>query len=133
VNNSGASYVFSGSSKLSGTASLTKSGSSSLTLAETGGDDFTGGIVVNGGTVILDNTNSTIAGGLNNNGTVFVRIGNVPAGDIVNNGALWFQRTGPVNVGTGISGSGILFVDGATALTLTGANSYTGSTIVYGA
>jgi fibronectin-binding autotransporter adhesin len=135
VNNSSATYVFSGTGKLSGTTSLNKSGTGTLTLAGTGGDDFTGGIIVNGGTVILDNTNATIAGGLNIiSGTV--QIGNndgkgtLPSGGISDDGVLAFNATNNLTVGTAITGGGALVQKGSGKVTLTGANLYTGSTVV---
>jgi len=47
---------------------VTKDGNGTLTLSEVGGDDFSGGVIVNNGTLILDNTNSAISGGVNING-----------------------------------------------------------------
>jgi fibronectin-binding autotransporter adhesin len=135
VNNSSATYVFSGTGKLSGNTSLGKSGSGTLTLAGTGGDDFTGGIIVNGGTVILDNTNATMAGGLTIiSGTV--QIGNndgkgtLPSGGISDDGLLVFNGTNNLTVGTAITGGGALVQKGSGKVTLTGANVYSGSTIV---
>jgi autotransporter-associated beta strand protein len=135
-NNSLSNYVFSGSGKLSGATGLTKQGSASVTLAETGGDDFAGGIVVNSGTVILDDLNSSIAGGLLINGGT-VQIGNndangtLPSGALTDNGALIFKRTDAVTVGMAIPGSGSLAQNGSGVLTLTSAdNAYTGATTV---
>jgi autotransporter-associated beta strand protein len=135
VNNSVFNYTFSGAGKLSGTSSISKSGTGTLTLSETGGDDFTGGIIVNGGTVILDNTNATIAGGLNIiSGTA--QIGNndgkgtVPSGGITDDGLLVFNATNNFTVGTAITGGGALVQKGSGRLTLSGANLYSGSTVV---
>jgi autotransporter-associated beta strand protein len=135
VNNSTKNYVFSGSGKLSGAAVLTKQGTGSLTLAETGGDDFSGGIVVDAGTLILDNTNSSISGGLAVNGGT-MQIGNndangtLPSGTITDNGALIFQRSDNVTVSSSIAGTGTLTQNGTGTLTLSGVNSYSGSTTV---
>lgn len=135
VNNSSATYVFSGTGKLSGTTSLNKSGAGTLTLAETGGDDFTGGIIVNGGTVILDNTNATMAGGLTIiSGTV--QIGNndgkgtLPSGGISDEGLLVLNAANNFTIGTPITGGGALVQKGSGKVTLTGANIYSGSTVV---
>jgi fibronectin-binding autotransporter adhesin len=135
ANNSVANYTFSGTGKLSSTTSITKSGAGTLTLSETGGDDFTGGIIVNGGTVILDNTNATMAGGLTIiSGTV--QIGNndgkgtLPSGGISDDGLLVFNATNNFTVGTPITGGGALVQRGSGKITLTGANVYSGSTIV---
>jgi autotransporter-associated beta strand protein len=135
VNNSSATYVFSGTGKLSGNTSLTKSGTGTLTLAGTGGDDFTGGIIVNGGTVILDNTNATMAGGLtilagtaqvgNNDGQ-----GTLPSGGISDDGLLVFNGTNNLTVGTAITGGGAVVQKGSGKVTLSAANTHSGSTVV---
>jgi fibronectin-binding autotransporter adhesin len=133
--NSSKPYLFYGPGKLSGNMLLTKQGTSSLTLTETGGDDFTGGIVVNNGTLILDNTNSAITGGLTVNGGT-VQVGNndgngsLPGGTITVDGALLFARTNNVLVGTPILGTGSLSQQGSGTLTLTSANGYTGGTTI---
>lgn len=57
-------YTFTGIGSISGPITLIKQGNASLTLSEPGGDNFSGGIMVNGGILILDNPNSAIAGGL---------------------------------------------------------------------
>ncbi|HXU79352.1 MAG TPA: autotransporter-associated beta strand repeat-containing protein [Methylomirabilota bacterium] len=133
-NNSAANYVLSGTGKLSGTAALTKQGTGSVRLAETGGDDFSGGIIVSGGTLILDNSNS-ISGGLTiNSGTVQVGNGDatgvLPGGAVTDNGALVFNRTDSFTVGTAISGTGTLTQNGTGTLALSGANGYTGNTTI---
>jgi autotransporter-associated beta strand protein len=134
-NNSSHSYVLSGAFKLTGTMALTKHGSGTTTLAESGGDDFTGGILVDGGTLLLDNTNSLISGGLAISGGT-VQVGNndangaLPSGGITDDGALVFNRVDNLTVSTPISGSGSLTQNGSGVLTLTGVNSYTGNTTI---
>ena len=54
VSNSAGNYVFGGGGMISGTTSLVKQGSGSLTLAETNGDNFTGQITVDGGTLAFN-------------------------------------------------------------------------------
>jgi len=51
VNNSTKSYTFSGSGKISGATGITKKGSNTLTISNTGGNDFTGALDIQGGTV----------------------------------------------------------------------------------
>ena len=135
VNNSVFNYTFSGTGKLSGTASLTKQGTGTLTLSESGGDDFTGGVIVNGGTVILDNANNTIAGGLTiTSGTA--QIGNndangrLPSGNIQDDGVLAFNTTTNLTVSTPIIGAGSVIQRGTGKITFSAANTYSGSTIV---
>lgn len=135
VDNSAHNYVFSGAGKISGSGSLTKQNSGTLTLSETGGDDFSGGIAVNGGTLILDNANSVIGGGLNiTSGTV--QVGNndangaLPSGNITDDGLLIFNTTANLTVGTPIIGAGSVVQQGSGKITLSAANTYAGSTVV---
>jgi fibronectin-binding autotransporter adhesin len=136
VINNTLNYLFNGSGKISGAFGLNKQGSASLTLAETGGDDFSGGLTVNGGTVILDNTNSAISGGLTVASGATVQIGNndgngnLPSGSVAVDGTLIFSRSNNVIVSTSISGNGSLTQNGNGVLTLNNTNSYTGNTIV---
>jgi fibronectin-binding autotransporter adhesin len=135
VANSTLNYTFTGSGSISGAVGLVKNGSASLTLSETGGDNFSGGITVNNGTLILDNTNSTISGGLTINGGT-VQIGNnnenggVPSGAIADNGALVFNRNNTITVSTAVSGTGSLTQNGNGTLLLSTNNTYTGNTLV---
>jgi len=135
ANNSAKNYVFSGPGELSGPTSLAKNGTGSLTLAETGGDSFTGGIVVNNGTLVLDDTGSTISGGLTLNGGT-VQIGNndangtLPAGGVTDNGALIFNQTSTSTISALITGSGTLTQNGTGVLTLASPTGYTGNTIL---
>ncbi len=64
VSNNAKAYVFAGSGAISGLTGLVKTNSGTLTLTETGGDNFTGGINVGGGTLILSNVNANIGGGI---------------------------------------------------------------------
>ena len=129
------SYVFSGSGKLSGSGGLSKDGSGSLKLTETGGDDLSGGIAVNNGTIVLDNANSAISGGLIINGGT-VQIGNndangaLPSGTVLNNGSLVFYQTSSSVVGAAISGTGSLTQKGSGTLSLSAASPYSGNTMV---
>lgn len=135
VNTYNLNYIFSGPGKISGATSLTKEGYASLTLADNG-DDFGGGIVVNGGTVILDNTNGNISGGLTINYGTTVQIGNddgngaLPAGQFDDGGTLIFQKTNNYTVPFPITGTGALTQNGNGKLTLNTTNPYTGLTIV---
>ncbi|HSY18671.1 MAG TPA: autotransporter-associated beta strand repeat-containing protein, partial [Candidatus Acidoferrales bacterium] len=135
VNNNTLNYVFSGGGKISGSTGLNKQGAATLRLADSGADDFTGGIVVNGGTVILDQTNSAISGGLTINGGTTAQIGNndgggaLPAGTLDDEGSLVFSRANNLSVGVNVSGAGTLTQNGNGALTLTVSNGYTGITV----
>jgi autotransporter-associated beta strand protein len=81
VSNSG-NYVFSGAGSLGGESGLTKSGAGSLTLLESGGDAFAGGILLGNGSLILSNAGVNISGGLT-----------------VTNGALTLAHSGTISGG----------------------------------
>jgi autotransporter-associated beta strand protein len=138
VNNSSLNYTFLGSGKITGTVNLVKAGSASLTFTESGGDDFSGGIAVNGGTLILDNPGSAISGGLTIVANATAQIGNnsanggLPAGVVTVDGTLAFSRSDDVSVATAIGGSGSLVKKSAGKLTMTANNGFTGPTVVTG-
>ena len=62
VNNSALNYSFTGSGKISGTASLTKSGAATLTLLNA--NDYTGDTTISGGTLELQATGKNTASGV---------------------------------------------------------------------
>ena len=131
-----ANYNFSSSGKLSGTIGLTKQGSGTLTLAKTGGDNFSGGITVSGGTLLLDNASSAISGGVNIPSGAALQVGNndangtLPSGSVADNGSLIFSQTQNATVGVGISGTGTVTKNSSGTLTL-GVNSpFTGGATV---
>jgi hypothetical protein len=136
ISNSALNYVFSSFGRITGGVALTKDGAASVTFSETGVDNFFGGIFVTNGTVVLDNTNGAITGGLvvysggtvqigNNNGN-----GNLPGGSVFVDGALKFNKTTDLTVGTSIAGAGTLTKLSSGKVTLTASNSYSGNTIV---
>ena len=114
---------------------LLKNGSGSVTLAETGGDNFTGGITVNNGTVILDNANANISGGAAINGGT-LQIGNntvngtLPGGTVTANGTLLFNRTSGLTVTNAISGSGTITKNNTNVVTLSGNSAFAGTATV---
>jgi autotransporter-associated beta strand protein len=136
ISNSVLNYSFSGPGSIGGGITLVKDGSASLRLAETGGDNFNGGILVTNGTLTLDNPNSAISGGLTVNNGAIAQIGNgdatgtLPSGAVDVEGTLVFDRTDNVTVATAISGNGSLTQTGSGKVTLTGANNYVGATII---
>jgi autotransporter-associated beta strand protein len=136
VTNNSRNYALSGPGRISGATSLIKHGSASLALAESGGDNFAGGILVHGGTVVLDDPNSNISGGLTNDPGTVVQIGNndangtLPSGNLDIEGTLAFNRTDNFLLSIGIPGGGGLTQNGSGTLTLSAANSYSGNTTV---
>ncbi|KTF30106.1 outer membrane protein, partial [Xanthomonas vesicatoria] len=106
VFNQAADGVFSGS--ITGTGNVVKDGAGALLL--NGANGYSGGTTIAAGSLIGDSTSVQ--------------------GDIVNNAALVFnQTTGGVYAGV-VSGTGSLEKAGSGTLQLTGANSYTGGTLV---
>lgn len=97
---------------ISGTGSLMKVGSGTLTL--TGANTYTGGTTVNGGALQIG------AGGTNGSVT----------GNIADNGQLIFDRSDAVSFGGVISGTGTFAQMGGGTTILTAMNTYTGATTV---
>ena len=106
-------YTFGGSGNIAGAASLIKSGSSSLTLDNTGGNNNIPTVIIGAGTLQIG------AGDAN---------GGLSAVNITNNGALVVDRTDNVTLSSDISGSGTLTQGGGGTLILSGANTYNGAT-----
>ena len=134
-----ADYTFSGSGKFSGGMSLIKDGSGTLTLAETGGDNFTGGIAVSNGTIIVDNTGGSISGGATIASGGTMQVGNsdangiLPAGTVTDNGSIAFNRSdSALNVSSVIYGSGTVVNHGTGTVKLSGANIFSGGLAVSG-
>ena len=95
---------------ISGSGSLIKSGSNTLTL--TGANSYTGVTTIQGGTLQIGNGGTT--------GSI--------AGNVANAGNLVFNRSDSSIFAGAISGNGNLTKLGAGTLTFTGANTYTGGT-----
>jgi outer membrane autotransporter protein len=98
--------------EISGTGRLVKSGASTLTL--TGNSSFTGGTVIQSGTLQIGNGGTT--------GAIM--------GTIANNGTLTFNRSNVLTVAGAISGGGGLVQSGSGTTTLSGVNTYGGGTTI---
>ncbi|EBL5841518.1 autotransporter outer membrane beta-barrel domain-containing protein [Salmonella enterica] len=95
---------------IGGTGSVVKSGDETLTLS--GANTYTGGTTISGGTLVASNVEA------------------LGTGDVTDNATLELNTSGTFdNV---ISGSGQVVKSGDDALTLSGANSYTGGTTISG-
>jgi autotransporter-associated beta strand protein len=135
VTNTVLNYVFTGTNGIGGAVNLIKAGARSLTLAEAS-DDFAGGITINNGLLILDETTNAISGGLNIASGATAQIGNndakgnLPAGMIFDYGSLIFNQSITDLVSATISGSGTLTQEGSGILALGNTNTYTGNTFV---
>jgi fibronectin-binding autotransporter adhesin len=134
VTNDVLNYTFSGSG-IGGDGGLTKAGTASLILSETG-DSFIGGISVVGGTLVLDQASSSISGGLAIAAGATAQIGNndangtLPAGTLLNSGTLAWDQSVYALFSTSLSGGGGLTQMGSGVLALSAANTYTGNTLV---
>jgi len=113
VSNNMLTYTFGGSGGIGGTNHLFKEGSGTLILDNTGGDTYSGGLSISGGTVQLGNNDTG---------------GSLGGGTVANSGTLIFDRANSdLVVASSISGSGLLTNESAgTTLTLSGANTFTG-------
>ena len=138
VTNNSLNYTLSGPGSISGLTGLTKYNSASLTLKETGGDNFSGGVLVTGGSLLLDNANSAISGTFAVNSGATLQIGNADAngnltsGPILMNGSLIIDSTTNITAASGINGAGTLTQSGTGRFTMAGTNGYTGNTSVAG-
>ncbi len=98
---------------ITGIGSLTLSGSGSVTLATA--NDYSGGTVINSGSLILGD-------GIANDGFIL--------GTITDNAALIVANPADEILSNNVVGSGTLYAAGPGLLTLAGSNSYTGGTLV---
>jgi fibronectin-binding autotransporter adhesin len=116
VSNSVLNYSFTGGNYISGASGLSKQGSGTLTLNNSGVNDFLGGVNIVAGTLRVGNNDTA---------------GNLPAtGGVANDGALVFARTDDVTVPNIISGSGSVSQTTPATLTLAGANTFDGPVMV---
>jgi autotransporter-associated beta strand protein len=85
------------------------------TVILSGNNNYTGTTTINDGTLQIGNGSTT---------------GTLGTGNVVNNSALVFNRSDDYSVSNAISGLGTVTQAGAGALTLSGANSYQGTTTI---
>jgi fibronectin-binding autotransporter adhesin len=116
---------------------VTVSGSASYTLTGPGSIAGFGNFVMNGsGTLLLDTTNNTYAGGtLVSSGTLQIGDGTIssgPGSGPVTNNAAMVAMPGPAGetLSNSISGTGTLTETGSGNLILTASNTYTGQTTI---
>jgi autotransporter-associated beta strand protein len=135
VHNSTTTYWFTGPGKISGNASLLKTGAGTLVI--TTDNDFTGGVTINDGTLAVGRDNRFDPNGSYSTSSiqnVSLALGNktglLGTGPIVNNGNLVFRKNSPTFVNQNISGSGALYNADFGVLILNGTNTYTGGTTV---
>jgi autotransporter-associated beta strand protein len=138
VSNNVLNYTLTGPGSIAGPVGLLKQGSGTVTLADTGGDSFSGGIIVSAGTVILDNANSFASGGVGITNGATLQIGNndtsgaLPAGPVDDQGMLVFDRSDNVVLSAAVPGAGGLAQIGTGTLTVSSAMGYLGNTLIGG-
>jgi autotransporter-associated beta strand protein len=130
---------------LSGSGSVSIGNSQRLTVANTGANTYTFSGVISGagafvksgvgtdtGTLILTGANTFSGGTTVDSGTLYVGNGLTGSvtGNIINNASLVFSRSDDVAFSGVISGTGTLYQFGAGHLTLTGANTFTGNSVL---
>jgi fibronectin-binding autotransporter adhesin len=136
VANGGLDYTLSGPGSIGGAVGLIKDGAGSVTLAETGGDNFSDGITVVNGTVVLDDTGSGISGAVAVNYNATLQIGNsdangnLPGGGATINGTLVFDQTSASLVSAAIGGAGAVTLNGTGTVALSANDQYTGATTI---
>jgi fibronectin-binding autotransporter adhesin len=134
LNNSALNYTFSGVGAVGGSAGLVKNGSGTLTLLNTGGDSYRGGVAVNAGTVVFG-ANNSISGGLSVASGATVQVGQntgtgtLPGGNVSDAGTLIFNRGANLTVPNAISGAGTITKQDNAILTLSGNNGTLAGTI----
>lgn len=100
-------------SVLSGGGAIAKRGAGTLVL--TAANTHTGTITIEAGVLQLGDSNGP---------------GSLGSGDIINNGTLFISGLSSTTLANQISGTGALIVDVSTFVTLTGNNTYTGTTTI---
>ncbi len=122
VNNNTKTYTFAGMAKITGSGGLTKQGTGTLILANTGGNDYLGTTTISAGILQIGDGASPSA--------------SIGSGAVANNGQLVFDQIEDYALSNSISGSGILEKKNtyplSTTLTVPGNNSYDGVTLVSG-
>ena len=142
---SGTAYTLGGTGKITGLASLTKSGNGLLVLNNTGGNDYTGNTTVNAGTLRVGNASALSAGtalSITTGAVIDINGLNVTlpfiggAGTVESDsgpGTLTASTTGSSTISASLQdgGGGLsLTKTGGGTVSLTGSNSYTGATYV---
>lgn len=110
------SYTFLGSGALVGSGGLNIFGSGTLVMANSGANQFSGDVAINGGALQFGSGGSG---------------GNFPSGDaVMDNGTLIFDLNNSAPVFGVISGSGNVVQNGSGVLSMSASNSYAGPTTV---
>ena len=117
VDNNTHDYTFIGAGKISGTTALTKSGTGTLTIANTGFNDYSGGTSIGIGSVLKLGNGVT-------NGAGYI------TGAIANDGTLVLNRPDDVGFSNAISGSDTLQKDQTSTASFSAAASLSGPIVL---
>lgn len=144
LNNSNLAYTIAGEGKISGAAGLTKNNAGTVTLANTGGNDYTGPTAINDGrlqagapNVLSTNSVVQVAGGtldLQSHDQTVPQV-TLAGGAIAGTGGSLLAGSCQAQAGlisANLAGAGNLTKSGPGVLTLSGNNSYAGATLVSG-
>jgi autotransporter-associated beta strand protein len=112
VNNTNLNYTFSGTGKLSGATGLNKSGEGSLTIANTGTNDYTGVTQIDAGPLIVGN------------GTPGA--GSLGGGGLTINSAVVLNRPDDFTISGALNGFGTMAKEQASTVTFSGVSNYVG-------
>lgn len=138
-------YTFNGSGRLSGAGGLVKQGSGTLVLENSGGNDFSGGITIEGGMLRLVGADDRLPAGSTvtladvpgaqldlggNNQTLAALAGGGTSGGNVLLGTGTLTLSGAGTYGGVIQGSGGLVKTGTGNQVLAGANTFSGGTTI---
>lgn len=104
-------YTFSGTGSIAGAGTLEMEGSTTLTIANSGANTFSGGVNINSGTVQVGNGGSA---------------GSLGTGPVTDSGSLIFDLNGNSTITNSISGTGSIVQDGTGTITLSSVGSVTG-------
>jgi autotransporter-associated beta strand protein len=118
VNNTTKNYTFSGTGKISGTTKLTKSGTGTLVLTNTGGNDYTGVTRIDAGVLQVGDGTTVGAGSLG--------VGPV---DVVG-GTLILNRPDDFAIPEAVTGAGTLTKNAAGVATLSLATNFGGPVVI---
>jgi fibronectin-binding autotransporter adhesin len=117
VSNTTGTYKFAGSGQLSGGGQLVKNNDGTLVVANTANNDYSGGTVINGGTLRVGD--GTTAGA-----------GTLGYAAITNNATLVLDRPDDFTLGQNLIGTGSLVKENSNTVTVTNAATYGGTVTI---